>query len=396
MNDKITLPKLSSMLATASGRQKKLCEDFIRELFRIVAEELENGENVRIKGFGTFKRVEVDSRKSVDVSSGDDVEIPSHFKVVFVPSKEVAAAVNAPFAMFSAEELADNLPTAAVTGDYSGDEYDITPELINDSIEEEAEDEATADAYEELSETAEEEISDKEVPLEADFEEVKPEVTESETQKSAPTESIEESADETVEETDEEYVGFDEYEDEHPHKFRFVYGFLCGILATAVIAFATLYFCGWNPIEFFKSGDSVGSPEATASIDIENVDDAYTEIGESAVIPVDSSKTDSVRQAEDSVKQPEVPTKPSDIPVVYDTVTTTRYLTSIAREHYGNFNLWPIIYEENKEILSHPDRIRPGTKVVVPPLSKYGIDPKNAADVKKVKQKGVEIYSRYK
>ncbi len=38
----------------------------------------------------------------------------------------------------------------------------------------------------------------------------------------------------------------------------------------------------------------------------------------------------------------------------------------MAKEHYGNYNLWPYIYEENKAILGHPDRIRPGTKVIVP------------------------------
>lgn len=68
----------------------------------------------------------------------------------------------------------------------------------------------------------------------------------------------------------------------------------------------------------------------------------------------------------------------------------------MAKEHYGNFNLWPYIYEENKAILGHPDRIRPGTQVVIPSLSKYGINPSDPSNIKKAKQKGIEIYSRYK
>ena len=93
----------------------------------------------------------------------------------------------------------------------------------------------------------------------------------------------------------------------------------------------------------------------------------------------------------ETAKKPD--TAPSDTPV-YDVVTTTRYLTTIASEHYGNFNLWPYIYEENKAILGHPDRIKPGTRIVVPPLSKYGVNPKNKSDIDKAKKMGKEIYSR--
>ncbi len=81
---------------------------------------------------------------------------------------------------------------------------------------------------------------------------------------------------------------------------------------------------------------------------------------------------------------------------VYDTISRTRYLTTMAKEHYGNYHLWPYIYEENKAILGHPDRIRPGTKVMIPPLSKYGVNPGNAADIAEAKRKGAAIYSRYK
>ena len=68
----------------------------------------------------------------------------------------------------------------------------------------------------------------------------------------------------------------------------------------------------------------------------------------------------------------------------------------MAKDHYGNYHFWPYIYEENKTILGHPDRIRPGTKVKIPPLSKFGVSPDDPADVKRAKQKGVEIYSRFR
>ena len=74
----------------------------------------------------------------------------------------------------------------------------------------------------------------------------------------------------------------------------------------------------------------------------------------------------------------------------------TNYLSRIARRHYGKDIFWVYIYEENKAILGHPDRIKPGTRIVVPPLSKYGVNPKNKSDIDKAKKMGKEIYSRYR
>ncbi|MDE5813354.1 MAG: hypothetical protein K2H72_03620 [Muribaculaceae bacterium] len=81
--------------------------------------------------------------------------------------------------------------------------------------------------------------------------------------------------------------------------------------------------------------------------------------------------------------------------IAYDTVTLTRFLITMSREYYGNPDFWPYIYEENSDKLGHPDRIVPGTMVVVPRLSKFGVDPKNPADVEKAKRLGKQIYARY-
>jgi len=88
------------------------------------------------------------------------------------------------------------------------------------------------------------------------------------------------------------------------------------------------------------------------------------------------------------------PTQPSDTEPVYDTITKSRYLTTMAKDHYGNYHLWPYIYEENKSKLRTPLTVlRPGTQVIVPPLSKYGVNPHyRSRYCKKAKRKGAEIY----
>ncbi len=81
--------------------------------------------------------------------------------------------------------------------------------------------------------------------------------------------------------------------------------------------------------------------------------------------------------------------------IAYDKIGLTRYLTTMSREYYGNPDFWPYIYEENKERFGHPDKITPGTTVIIPSLTKYGVNPKNPSDIEKAKRMGREIYARY-
>lgn len=42
-------------------------------------------------------------------------------------------------------------------------------------------------------------------------------------------------------------------------------------------------------------------------------------------------------------------------------------LSAIAKEYYGNANKYMLIFEANKPMLSHPDKIYPGQKLRIPP-----------------------------
>ncbi|MCX8099428.1 MAG: peptidoglycan-binding protein LysM [Casimicrobiaceae bacterium] len=43
-------------------------------------------------------------------------------------------------------------------------------------------------------------------------------------------------------------------------------------------------------------------------------------------------------------------------------------LWAIAKKFYGDGNKYPVIFEANKPMLSHPDKIYPGQKLRIPPL----------------------------
>lgn len=371
MENKITLPRLAAMLAITTGKQKKLCEDFLKELFRIVSEELENGENVRIKGFGTFKLAAMEPRKSVNVATGEEHEIPGHKKVIFVAAKELATTVNSPFEAFEAVEVSDDIPTDVLLEvpeeeESGNDEETASESAVRESVDEEVVDEATSEAY--GSDTAD---AAKSVACSVSGNE------KDKNEKSATTDfDVSES---------------DSYEEENISEprgkgRRFVWGFLAGFVAASVVALLYFYLGG----ERMENKETVSSEDDVAMV-VQTLE---------KTVPMEKGVSDSLSDSlslplNEATGNEEVPTRPSDEPV-YDTISTTRFLTTMAKEHYGNFNLWPIIYEENKDILGHPDRIKPGTKVVVPSLEKYGVDPHKPADIARIKQKGVEIYARYK
>ena len=51
------------------------------------------------------------------------------------------------------------------------------------------------------------------------------------------------------------------------------------------------------------------------------------------------------------------------------TVAKGDTLSKIAKEHYGNANKYPVIFEANKPMLKDPDEIYPGQRLRIPPLA---------------------------
>ena len=51
----------------------------------------------------------------------------------------------------------------------------------------------------------------------------------------------------------------------------------------------------------------------------------------------------------------------------YHTVVRGDTLSAISKQFYGNANLYPQIFEANKPMLSHPDKIYPGQVLRIPP-----------------------------
>lgn len=387
MNEKITLPALITLLSDKTGKTKKQCEDFLREFFNTIVDTLAEGENVRVKGLGTFKVITVEARKSVNVNTGEQMEIPSHRKIVFIPAKELAEEVNSPFAMFESVEIPEE---EEESGEKSGDENSGDREVAPDSEENEAIEPNADDVPEPQGEYVIEEgtvIENVDAP---------------ENHSALETEREEHRGQEVIEEPEEleepqepEEPEVEAFAEAMPKtkSYRFLIGFACGLAFAALLCLGAYVFFFDNIFKNYHSEVTDAKIENPAVQKQIATTDSTASSSAKAQQPADTATVKPAEKVGAEEPAETAPTLPSDI--VYDTITKTRYLTTMAKDHYGNYNLWPYIYEENKKILGHPDRIKPGTRIVVPPLSKYGVDPKNPEDIRKAKAMGVKIYARY-
>ena len=100
MNEKINLQDLVNLFCEKQGLNKKEAELFVKTMFDLIEEALATEKYVKIKGFGTFKLTEVNSRESVDVNTGERIEIQGHSKVTFTPDTTMKDLINKPFSHF--------------------------------------------------------------------------------------------------------------------------------------------------------------------------------------------------------------------------------------------------------------------------------------------------------
>lgn len=121
---KLTIQDIAKVLVEKSGLTQKEANKFATEMFSIIQQRLEEDELVKIKGFGTFKIINVEARESVSVRTGERVMIDSHAKVTFTPDTVMKELVNKPFSQFETVVLNDGVEFDDVAED---NEEDVAP-----------------------------------------------------------------------------------------------------------------------------------------------------------------------------------------------------------------------------------------------------------------------------
>lgn len=126
------------LITSALAKQHNLSADdaaaFIDAFFDIISSELKNGNQVKIKGLGTFKVQAVKPRESVNVNTGERVLIEGHDKISFTPDTVMKELVNKPFSQFETVVINDGVDTEElerIPAEDSSDE--VKSELVDDA-----------------------------------------------------------------------------------------------------------------------------------------------------------------------------------------------------------------------------------------------------------------------
>lgn len=126
------------LITSALAKQHNLSADdaaaFVDAFFDIISSELKNGNQVKIKGLGTFKVQAVKPRESVNVNTGERVLIEGHDKISFTPYTVMKELVNKPFSQFETVVINDGVDTEElerIPAEDSSDE--AKSELVDDA-----------------------------------------------------------------------------------------------------------------------------------------------------------------------------------------------------------------------------------------------------------------------
>lgn len=375
MKQTIAISAFAGMLARQSGYTSDFCEHFVLEMFKTVADALKESNEVTIKGLGQF---------SVDESGN----------VEFSPDPGFAADVNAPFDCFEPEPLDEDVTDEILSADEENISDDSSAKAVENEMEVAAPENPTdiqsvnqtdltsEDMPEDMSNVQPEVVDDEIVTDENHNEDKKSEqMTDVGTSEPVYESELSSADTEITDEVDEDNVRICSARN---RKFP-IWTFVCGMAVGAIVGAAATYFI------------LVPRGQAESAVEIRSDEQNVAELlGEDTAVV----SADTVSKARpDTITTPTVLTE-TTVPVaekdtvIYDTVTST--LAQLSRKHFGSYEFWVYIYEENRDVISDPDRVEPNTRVRIPDAKKYGIDANDKSSIKRALAKSSEIANERK
>jgi integration host factor subunit beta len=90
----MTKAELVEEVSKVSDLSKKHSEIIVETVFKSIIDALHRGEKIELRGFGSFRLRQRDSRKGRNPKTGDKVEVPPKRVPYFKPGKELKDLIN--------------------------------------------------------------------------------------------------------------------------------------------------------------------------------------------------------------------------------------------------------------------------------------------------------------
>lgn len=383
MNNIVNLSELITRVAKVTGTDTNTARRFLRGFFATIEDGLAEGESVSIKNIGTFRR-------NSDPLSG------MSGAVVFIPDNAVSEEVNKPFSMFEPVELADGIEPAELDQAEEPQEEPATKEPVHEPEpkettlpEETSAPEEPARPYDVAAITEPEtvEIRHEDAPDPILAESVTTEIPAAPIH-TQPEPELEAEPEPAEEEPAEEEPAEESTPDEEPRRRSLLWLWIAiGLIAGGGLG----YFFAMNDpsipdIETIEESEPEIEPVALPEVAVDSIGIASAQTAAPDTAPAETPAAEPAPAVEEPKPQKEA---------VYDTITSTRYLAKMAREYYGKSIYWVFIYDANSDKLGDPNKVSPGTRVLIP--DKESLPGSNTAERDKIAERlSADIQKRFK
>lgn len=355
MADKLSWSELRRALAQRANISEKDANAFLTAFNAQLLEALKTEKQVKINGLGTFKLQAVAPRKSVDVTTGNEITIEGYNKVSFVPEAGVKELVE----KVEAGEAVEALDPIQKLGAQADEIVDILGDLGELPKEEKAEEpvEETAPVEEPKEEAAPVEEPKEEEPIVAE-----PVIAE------VPAEEpvAEEPKEEEQKEEEEPLIVLEKPAKKKNYFLRALLIFFIILLILCVVGYFFLrkQVCEWfdilkekvEKIELFNKCSAPSEEVETTAAE----DELVLEVPEEAAEQV----------AESEAPKAEVQKAKYEELLLTEEITEGSRLAWISRKYYGHPDYWPYLYDANRDRIDDPSNVPVGTQIRVPKLTK--------------------------
>ena len=365
MADKLSWTELRRLLANRAGVSEKEANLFLNAFNAQIVEALKQDKQVKINGLGTFKLQAVAPRKSVNVTTGEEIIIEGYNKIAFTPEVGVKELVE------KTSLGADQSPTVSPTtetidplqklGEQAAEIVDLLADLGQAVKEESGEVKVESqEAYPQpLPEGKGEESGEVKVESQEAYPQPLPE-GKGEESGEVKVESQEAYPQPLLKGKEEEVIANPE-----PKKSHIGRNICIAILLCLLIAGGVGYY--FFPQYIAKCVDWAKALIPTAETTCV-VTDTISSIQEVVV-------TDTI--AEEII--PNTDTCTIEVPIYEELITIepmhkNSRLAWMAMRYYGAKIYWPYLYDANKDCINNPNDIEVGTPIRVPRLTEAQLD----------------------
>ena len=340
---KISAQDIIDSLAAKADITKQQADDFFKVFIATIEETLLTNDFVKIRNFGTFKLQWIAPRKSVNVQTGEDIEIDGFYKVVFTPEKSLKELANKPFAHLESVLLDEEKPQEEPSPMVSLAEQAGTIKTLLSEIQA---------------------MNKEETPKAPDVKEEKQEIPQ------IINNNINIEKEKIME--DEKTVNEFHFEPEKNRTLRWI---LLAILLVIGILVALYFippqnnaFQNWVNKNIFgrETAECIAERERERARmeEEQRLADYERERAQQEAVPDDFSRAFNNR-----LNNPEIQT----------TVVMNRgnRLAHLAQRHFGSPHFWVYIYEVNRDVVSHPNMVPIGTRIRIPRIDPQLVDANN-------------------